>query len=353
MVIRRGSAAILLMSAGAVLSGCALPFAGPLVFTDILTGASLLSTVATGKGATEIALDALTGEDCRLLEGALREDRDFCEQPGSAATEEDFKGVVAWLEEDEPDSPVPGDTDTPHIMVADIGLPGSSPTLPVVQFLDSITVPATASLQPSIVALASISELPNEWIVLASLQTGSDFTELGAIAPASGTPDLIRAKLDSSPLPFLQTTASPEADLADWALDKMHTGTPSVAEQALTIPPSRAQGHTEALIQREVYWNNLSPAGDIENLPTRRYAAWRGALNETLVRRNSEPSLDDALLLPVPAKPVLQALLLPAPAKPQLQAVLPHPQKPLLRAELPDDSKRANADFDVSRPTQI
>ena len=203
------------MSAGAILSGCALPFAGSLAFTDILTGASILSTAATGKGATEIALDALTGEDCRLLEGALREDRDFCEQPGSAATEEDFKGVVAWLEEDEPASPVPDDMEPPHIMVADIGLPGAAPTQPVVQLANGKAVPAIETAQPRIVALASISELPNDWIVLASLQTGSESIELGAIAPASGTPD--------------------------------------VAEQALTLPSSPAQGPIEAPGQRDVY----------------------------------------------------------------------------------------------------
>jgi len=341
------------MGAGAVLSGCALPFAGPLAFSDILTGISIFSTAATGKGATEIALDVLTGEDCRLLEGALREDRDFCEQPGSAATEEDFKGVVAWLEEGEPASPGPGDTDPPHIMVADIGLPGAAPTQPVAQLADSIAVPAIETAQPRIVALASISELPNEWIVLASLQTGPDSTELGAIAPASGTPDLIHAKVDSSPLPFLQTTGSPEADLADWALEKMHTGMPGVAEQALTMPPSPAQGHVEAPERREVYWNNPSPAGDIENPPTRQDVSRHDVLNETLVRENSEPSLDVALLLPAPAKPVLQALLPPAPAKPQLQAFLPHPKKPMLQAELPDDSKHARTDFNMLRPTPI
>jgi len=328
LIIRRGAAAILLMCAGAVLSGCALPFAGPLLFTDILTGASIITTVATGKGATEIALDVLTGEDCRLLEGALREDRDICEQPGSAATEEDFKGVVAWLEEVDPASPVPSDADTPHIMVADIGLPSAAPTQPVAQFANSLAAPAIETTQPRVVALASISELPNDWIILASLQTGSESTELGAIAPASGTPDLIRVKSDSSQLPFLHSAGSPEADPANWAFEKINPGTPDVAEQALTMPPSPAQGPVAAPGLRDV-------------------------LNEMYVRSNFEPSLDVALLLPAPVKPLLLALLPPAPAKPRLQAFLPHPHKPTLQAGLPDDSKQAHAEFNMPQPTPI
>ena len=127
------------MGAGGVLSGCALPFAGSLAFTDLATGVSIFTTAATGKGATEIALDVVTGQDCRLLEGVLREDRDFCEEPGSAATDDDFKGVVAWLEDDAPASPVPGGGDDTSIMVADVDCqrrskispPGRSETSPL------------------------------------------------------------------------------------------------------------------------------------------------------------------------------------------------------------------------------
>jgi hypothetical protein len=51
------------------------------------------STAATGKGVTDHALSAATGEDCNLVEGATRKDRDICEPEGSAPTKKDFKGL--------------------------------------------------------------------------------------------------------------------------------------------------------------------------------------------------------------------------------------------------------------------
>jgi len=62
--------------------GCALGVAA--------TGASV---AASGKTVTDHALDAATGKDCRLVQGASRSDRDVCEKPGSAATRKDFKGL--------------------------------------------------------------------------------------------------------------------------------------------------------------------------------------------------------------------------------------------------------------------
>lgn len=312
MVIRRGTTAILLLGAGGVLSGCALPFAGPLVFTDILTGVSILSTAATGKGATEIALDVITGQDCRLFEGALREDRDFCEESGSAATEEDFKGVVAWLDDDDaPASPVPGGTDIPHIMVADIGLPNAAPTQPDAQWADGITVAVSNIPQP--VALASLSEFPEDWIVRAALQTGYETSDLGALAPASGMSGLIHAKLDNSPLPFLQASASRETDLADWALEKMSTKRREPAEQALTLPPAPTHGTNGMTQPDDIHWNylrnNLWPAVDIKNPPLQQDAVRRAVHSNELVQSTAAP-------LPAPAKPAVQALLPPSPAKP-------------------------------------
>jgi len=324
------------MGAGGVLSGCALPFAGSLAFTDLLTGISIFSTAATGKGATEIALDVMTGQDCRFLEGALREDRDICEERGAEATEEDFKGVMAWLEEDEPVSPLPGETDRPHIMVADIGLPDAAPTPPVPSWAGSVAVAAADSAKPDTVALAGISELPNDWIVLAALQNGFE--------SAAGTPGLIHAKLDSSPLPFLPASASPKADLADWALEKMPADDPGIAERAFTIPlvPTRL----------EVHWNNLWPAVDIENPPLQQDVLRRAVMNETLAESDRAPDVI-AALLPAPAKPVLQAFLPPAPAKPQLQAFLPHPKKPSFQAAAPDRHKHARVEINFLRPTPL
>ena len=66
-------------------------------------------TLATdGKGLSEMGLDVATGKDCRFLEGALREDREICEIPGSPANRMDFKGVSTMMQMLEGDGPAPG-----------------------------------------------------------------------------------------------------------------------------------------------------------------------------------------------------------------------------------------------------
>ena len=335
MVIRRGSAAILLIGAGGVLSGCALPFAGSLAFTDLLPVISIFSTAATGKGVTEIALDVVTGQDCRLLEGALREDRDFCEEPGSAATDDDFKGVVAWLEDDAPASPVPGGGDDASIMVADIDIPHAAPRRPVFPATASLAVLATSSTEPRPVALASLSELPDDWIVLASLS--GDAAGLGAGAPAAGTPGFIHAKLSRSPLPIIAAAQSPDGDLADWGAQKMPAGATGIAERALTMPILRAKGSAQSSERHDVHWNNLWPAVDIENPPLQQDVLRRAVSNKELAASDAAPQLE---LTP----------LTPAPAKPLLHAVLPHPKKPMLQAATPGQPKNAQLEMDFLRP---
>lgn len=50
------------------------------------------SAATTGKAATDHALYAVTGKDCRVIEGGARADRRVCEDRGSLATARDFKG---------------------------------------------------------------------------------------------------------------------------------------------------------------------------------------------------------------------------------------------------------------------
>ena len=83
--------------------GCALPILGTLAIGslsvgDLLTIASLSSTAVTGKGTGEHALDAVTGKDCRLLQAALRNSREWCEERDSSETEKDFHGLAGVLE---------------------------------------------------------------------------------------------------------------------------------------------------------------------------------------------------------------------------------------------------------------
>jgi propanediol dehydratase small subunit len=59
-----------------------------------MAAADAASATTTGKAATDHALDAVTGKDCRVVEGALRADRRVCEDTGSPATARDFKGPM-------------------------------------------------------------------------------------------------------------------------------------------------------------------------------------------------------------------------------------------------------------------
>ncbi len=92
MLRRVGMVALLIGLAGLV-SGCAAPLIGAFAMKDIITVVSLSSTVITGKGVAEYAVDAVSGRDCRVIEGVLRQDRDICEVPGSLAARQDFRGI--------------------------------------------------------------------------------------------------------------------------------------------------------------------------------------------------------------------------------------------------------------------
>lgn len=74
-----------------LLTGCAgvvvLGIPATFVTTEVLPRA------VNGKGLVEDGIDVVTGKDCRLIEGAVREDRQTCEPRGSPATDKDFKGL--------------------------------------------------------------------------------------------------------------------------------------------------------------------------------------------------------------------------------------------------------------------
>lgn len=89
----RSRALIGLLLSSCALTGCA-SFAGSAV-SDASSVVGLVSTATTGKGLGDHLLSALTGEDCNLSEGLLREDRAVCEAEGSPATLKDFKGLYA------------------------------------------------------------------------------------------------------------------------------------------------------------------------------------------------------------------------------------------------------------------
>lgn len=91
------------------LSGCAAPIIGSLTLSHLSTIASATTMTTKGKGAAEVALDVATGKDCRMMEGVMRKDRGICEENGSAATDEDFKGVIAFFADKPPPARVDQD----------------------------------------------------------------------------------------------------------------------------------------------------------------------------------------------------------------------------------------------------
>jgi len=45
-------------------------------------------------------MDLVTGKDCRIMEGLMRDDREVCEERGSPATYDDFNGVMGLVRND-------------------------------------------------------------------------------------------------------------------------------------------------------------------------------------------------------------------------------------------------------------
>jgi hypothetical protein len=86
-------------------TGCLVVAGIPL--SQISTAIGVASFAMTGKGLGEHGLDVVTGKDCRLLDSLMRDERELCEERNSPATQEDFRGVIVWLEEQVEDAPRP------------------------------------------------------------------------------------------------------------------------------------------------------------------------------------------------------------------------------------------------------
>jgi len=81
------------------LTGCAETIIAGLTISELLTAGSIVSSIVSGKGLGEHALDVATGQDCRILDAIFRKNRALCEPKNSVATEGDFKGLVALLDD--------------------------------------------------------------------------------------------------------------------------------------------------------------------------------------------------------------------------------------------------------------
>jgi hypothetical protein len=84
---------------GLLLQGCAGPLLLGIPVSFIAT--EVAPRAVNGKGLVEDGVDMATGKDCRLIEGTVREDRQFCEERGSPETDKDFKGFMGQSDTDD------------------------------------------------------------------------------------------------------------------------------------------------------------------------------------------------------------------------------------------------------------
>ncbi|NWH08900.1 MAG: hypothetical protein HXY22_09715 [Alphaproteobacteria bacterium] len=85
---------IVITASSLLLSGCASQFIGTMTLGQISSVAGIVSTLATGRDLGEHALSLVMGQDCRFGEALVKEDRDICEDVGSARTRDDFEGLL-------------------------------------------------------------------------------------------------------------------------------------------------------------------------------------------------------------------------------------------------------------------
>ncbi len=88
----RSTALAAILASTTVLSGCAGTIAGVSI-GSISSFAGFASTIFTGADLGEHAASLVTGKSCRFSEGLARDDRDVCEEAGSSATRDDFRGI--------------------------------------------------------------------------------------------------------------------------------------------------------------------------------------------------------------------------------------------------------------------
>lgn len=81
-----------ILASTTMLGGCAGTIAG-VSLGSISSFAGFASTIFTGADLGEHAASLITGKDCRFSEAMVRADRKVCEEAGSPATRDDFRGI--------------------------------------------------------------------------------------------------------------------------------------------------------------------------------------------------------------------------------------------------------------------
>ncbi len=81
------------------LNGCAFAALG---VNGLAMRAGIVSYAATGKGLADHAMGIATNQDCRIVEGMLRQARDVCVARNAEVTRDEFKGLLHTVGKPEP-----------------------------------------------------------------------------------------------------------------------------------------------------------------------------------------------------------------------------------------------------------
>jgi len=218
-----------------MLGGCAGTISG-VTFSSISSFAGFASTIFTGADLGEHAASLVTGKDCRFSEGLMREDRDVCEEPGSAATRDDFHGI--FVERIDADGTII--FAAPKYMPSGVGQ-GEHEATPDRLWAQIKTEKAKEENERQLARANAATQT----IDVAALATGSLSTESLAFLPAStDVADGETASQASAPVRPVVNAAKPKIEkkaqtttvAADLPLDQ-----PAIEEVALTAPLKAAK----------------------------------------------------------------------------------------------------------------
>ena len=231
-----------ILASTTILGGCAATVGG-ISLSSISSFAGFASTLFTGADLGEHAASLVTGKDCRFSEGLLRNDRDVCEEPGSAATRDDFHGI--FVERIDADGTVI--YAAPKYMPASVGA-GENENNPDVIWAQIKTqkaqeeserqlarAQAAQSIDVAALATGSLSSQS-----LAFMPAGSDFADGETASPTAERP---RAVMNAAKPVAAAARSDVQAPTVDVSFD---TSQPAIDEKSFTAPiqaaPAKASG---------------------------------------------------------------------------------------------------------------
>ncbi len=211
-----------ILASTTILGGCAGTIAG-VSLSSISSFAGFASTIFTGADLGEHAVSLVTGKDCRFSEGLVRADRDICEEPGSAATRNDFHGI--FVERIEADGTVV--YAAPKYMPVNMGAGEGEATTDTIwaeiktakakEETERQLARANAQQQIDVAALATTTVSSDS---LAFMPTNSsDFVDGDTASQTASTPRSVVNAAGTKPVQDTKATPSTSVDTDQPALD--------------------------------------------------------------------------------------------------------------------------------------